>query len=121
MYISATFFSAHITVPTRTNAHHTPLTSDGSPYSEAGALFALGLINGATGSASNELLAYLLQSLEHLMKENTVAFPSKNVPVHLHGLLLAIGCAALGSNGEYLYGELKKIIANGDVIFGQAV
>ncbi|KAH3746114.1 proteasome regulatory particle base subunit [Pelomyxa schiedti] len=69
----------------------------GSPYSEGGALYALGLIHANHGAS---ILEYLLGALKG----------AANKEIVLHGCCLGLGLAAMASENEGVYDELRTIL-----------
>ncbi|KAG4202186.1 hypothetical protein ERO13_A05G322400v2 [Gossypium hirsutum] len=78
----------------------------GSPYSEGGALYALGLIHANHGEGIKQFLRDSLQ--------NT------NVEVIQHGACLGLGLAALGTADEYIYDEVKTVLYTDSAVAGEA-
>ncbi|MCL7031378.1 hypothetical protein MKW94_000886, partial [Papaver nudicaule] len=78
----------------------------GGPYSEGGALYALGLIHANHGEGIKQ---FLLDSLR-----NT------NVEVIQHGACLGLGLAALGTADEEIYDELTKVLYTDSAVAGEA-
>ncbi|EGC36277.1 26S proteasome regulatory subunit S1 [Dictyostelium purpureum] len=76
-----------------------------TPYSESGALYALGLIHASHGE---EIIDYLQEKL-HI----------NNAILH-HGASLGLGLAAMASGRDDLYEDLKTILYNDDAISGEA-
>ena len=66
----------------------------GSPYSEGGALFALGLIHANHGSS---IVEYLLKSLKGTQSE-----------VIQHGACLGLGVAAMATKNEGIHESIKS-------------
>eukprot|EP00884_Botryococcus_braunii_P016818 jgi/Botrbrau1/381/Bobra.110_2s0036.1 len=77
-----------------------------SPYSEGGALYALGLIHASHGQDIRE---FLLESLRNA-----------NDPVIQHGACLGLGLAALGTNDEELFEDMKGILYADNAVAGEA-
>ena len=76
-----------------------------SPYSEGGALYALGLIHaakagGLAGTSGGNVVQYLVETLD-------AAGP--NEPIQ-HGGCLAIGLAAMGTAEQALFEKLKDVV-----------
>jgi hypothetical protein len=66
-----------------------------SPYTEGGALFALGLMNGSMSSTSDENFLYFLHLFSDFTKSNQMeSVPNQKIP-YLYGLLMAIGMLLL--------------------------
>lgn len=80
-----------------------------SPYSEGGALYALGLIHAAKGVGEG-LVPYLLETLD-------AAGP--NEPIQ-HGGYLALGLAAMGTADQTLFERLKDVVLADSDIAGEA-
>jgi len=89
-------------------APYLPRGSISSPYSEGGALYALGLIHANHGEG---ITPYLLNSI-------AIANGSEVV---LHGVCLGLGVAGMGTGSEEIYDELKSILSNSDnAVAGEA-
>ncbi|MBA0809205.1 hypothetical protein Gohar_024877 [Gossypium harknessii] len=78
----------------------------GSPYSEGGALYALGLIHANHGEGIKQFLRDSLR--------NT------NVEVIQHGACLGLGLAALGTADEDIYDEVKTVLYTDSAVAGEA-
>ncbi|KAG0498309.1 hypothetical protein HPP92_002606 [Vanilla planifolia] len=78
----------------------------GSPYSEGGALYALGLIHANHGEGIKQ---FLRESLQNTGSE-----------VIQHGACLGLGLAALGTADEEIYDELKNVLYTDSAIAGEA-
>ncbi|XP_042391400.1 26S proteasome non-ATPase regulatory subunit 1 homolog A-like [Zingiber officinale] len=78
----------------------------GSPYSEGGALFALGLIHANHGEGIKQFLRESLQ--------NT------NAEVIQHGACLGLGLAALGTADEEIYEDVKNVLYTDNAVAGEA-
>jgi 26S proteasome regulatory subunit N2 len=78
----------------------------GSPYSEGGALMALGLIHANHGIGS---IDYLLQALKATQSE-----------VVQHGTCLGLGLSAMASDNNQIYEELKAILYTDSAVAGEA-
>jgi 26S proteasome regulatory subunit N2 len=78
----------------------------GSPYSEGGALYALGLIHANHGEGIKE---FLRESL-----------CSTNVEIIQHGACLGLGLAALGTADEEIYKDVKDVLYTDNAIAGEA-
>ncbi|KAJ8325860.1 proteasome regulatory particle base subunit [Batrachochytrium dendrobatidis] len=78
----------------------------GSPYSEGGALFALGLINANHGT---QVLPYLSKALKDTQDE-----------VIQHGAALGLGVAGMSTGNEELYDDLKNVLFNDSAVAGEA-
>ncbi|PWA72886.1 26S proteasome regulatory complex, non-ATPase subcomplex, Rpn2/Psmd1 subunit [Artemisia annua] len=80
--------------------------SGGSPYSEGGALYALGLIHANHGEGIKQFLRDSLRST--------------NVEVVQHGACLGLGLAALGTADEDIYDEIKNVLYTDSAVAGEA-
>jgi 26S proteasome regulatory subunit N2 len=80
--------------------------SNGSPYSEGGALLGLGFIHSNHGSG---VLPYLLESLK-----------SAKVEVIQHGAALGLGVAGIATDDEDIYEALKGVLFTDSAVAGQA-
>jgi 26S proteasome regulatory subunit N2 len=78
----------------------------GSPYSEGGALYALGLITANHGSGTR---GFLLGALR-----------GASGPVVQHGACLGLGLAALGTGDEEACEEVKSVLYADDAVAGEA-
>lgn len=78
----------------------------GSPYSEGGALYALGLIHANHGEGIKQFLRDSLRST--------------NVEVVQHGACLGLGLAALGTADEDIYDEIKNVLYTDSAVAGEA-
>lgn len=79
----------------------------GSPYSEGGALYALGLIHANHGEGIKQFLRDSLRST--------------NVEVIQHGACLGLGLAALGTADEDIFEDIKNVLYNTDsAVAGEA-
>ncbi|KAK4478284.1 hypothetical protein RD792_017573 [Penstemon davidsonii] len=78
----------------------------GSPYSEGGALYALGLIHANHGEGIKQ---FLRESLR-----NT------NVEVIQHGACLGLGLAALGTADDEIFDEIKSVVYTDSAVAGEA-
>ncbi|KAH1096227.1 hypothetical protein J1N35_013148 [Gossypium stocksii] len=78
----------------------------GSPYSEGGALYALGLIHANHGEGIKQFLRDSLR--------NT------NVEVIQHGACLGLGLAALGTADEEIYEDIKSVLYTDGAVAGEA-
>ncbi|KAK9725768.1 hypothetical protein RND81_05G167900 [Saponaria officinalis] len=80
--------------------------SAGSPYSEGGALYALGLIHANHGEGIKQFLRDSLR--------NT------NVEVIQHGACLGLGLAALGTADEEVFEDIKNVLYTDSAVAGEA-
>lgn len=80
--------------------------SGGSPYSEGGALYALGLIHANHGEGIKQFLRDSLRST--------------NVEVIQHGACLGLGLAALGTADEEIYDDIKSVLYTDSAVAGEA-
>ncbi|CAK9155325.1 unnamed protein product [Ilex paraguariensis] len=78
----------------------------GSPYSEGGALYALGLIHANHGEGIKQFLRDSLRST--------------NVEVIQHGACLGLGLAALGTADEDVYDDIKNVLYMDSAVAGEA-
>ncbi|KAF3559813.1 hypothetical protein F2Q69_00011457 [Brassica cretica] len=78
----------------------------GSPYSEGGALYALGLIHSNHGEGIKQFLRDSLR--------NT------NVEVIQHGACLGLGLSALGTADEEIYDDVKSVLYTDSAVAGEA-
>ncbi|GLU08711.1 hypothetical protein SLE2022_256080 [Rubroshorea leprosula] len=78
----------------------------GSPYSEGGALYALGLIHANHGEGIKQFLRESLRST--------------NVEVIQHGACLGLGLAALGTADEDIYDDIKSVLYTDSAVAGEA-
>ncbi|XP_057471530.1 26S proteasome non-ATPase regulatory subunit 1 homolog A-like [Actinidia eriantha] len=78
----------------------------GSPYSEGGALYALGLIHANHGEGIKQFLRDSLRST--------------NVEVIQHGACLGLGLAALGTADENIFDEIKTVLYTDSAVAGEA-
>jgi len=83
----------------------------GSPYSEGGALYALGLVHANRGGFSKSTVIDLLTDAIH---------QAGNSEPLQHGACLGIGLAAMGTGDPHLYNELKTILFFDSAIAGEA-
>lgn len=82
----------------------------GSPYSEAGALCALGLIHANKGgSGDSKTISYLSNALRN----------AGNNEVVQHGASLGIGLAAMATGNPILFEELKNTLFTDNAIAGE--
>lgn len=78
----------------------------GSPYSEGGALYALGLIHANHGEGIKQFLRDSLRST--------------NVEVIQHGACLGLGLSALGTADEDIYDDIKNVLYTDSAVAGEA-
>ncbi|CAA6672119.1 unnamed protein product [Spirodela intermedia] len=81
-------------------------TAGSSPYSEGGALYALGLIHANHGEGIKQ---FLRESLRNTSSE-----------VIQHGACLGLGLAALGTADEEIYEDVKNILYTDSAVAGEA-
>ncbi|KAF8073149.1 RPN2B [Scenedesmus sp. PABB004] len=79
---------------------------NGSPYSEGGALYALGLITANHGAG---LRPFLAQSLRDTAN-----------PIIQHGACLGLGLAGLGTCCDEVFEDLKNVLYTDDAVAGEA-
>ena len=77
-----------------------------SPYSEGGALYALGIIHSNHGSGVRD---YLLDGLKGSSNE-----------VIQHGACLGLGMAGIGSEDSHVFDEVRNVLYNDNAIAGEA-
>lgn len=81
-----------------------------SPYSESGALFALGLIHACKGgSGDSKVITYIADALRN----------SGNNEVVQHGACLGIGLTAMATGNEELYETLRQILFTDGAVAGE--
>ncbi|XP_038702017.1 26S proteasome non-ATPase regulatory subunit 1 homolog A-like [Tripterygium wilfordii] len=78
----------------------------GSPYSEGGALYALGLIHANHGEGIKQFLRDSLRNA--------------SVEVIQHGACLGLGLAALGTADEDIYDDIKSVLYTDSAVAGEA-
>ncbi|KAL5711772.1 26S proteasome non-ATPase regulatory subunit 1 A [Ranunculus cassubicifolius] len=78
----------------------------GSPYSEGGALYALGLIHANHGEGIKQFLRESLRST--------------NVEVIQHGACLGLGLSSLGTADEEIYDDVKNVLYTDSAVAGEA-
>ncbi|QSL66490.1 hypothetical protein MERGE_000870 [Pneumocystis wakefieldiae] len=78
----------------------------GSPYSEGGSLFALGLIHANHGKS---VLHYLRNQLKNTQSE-----------VIQHGAALGLGVAGMATGDEEIYEDLKNVLFTDNAVAGEA-
>ncbi|KAK8684929.1 hypothetical protein V6N13_040943 [Hibiscus sabdariffa] len=78
----------------------------GSPYSEGGALYALGLVHANHGEGIKQFLRDSLRGT--------------NVEVIQHGACLGLGLAALGTADEEVYDDIKSVLYTDSAVAGEA-
>ena len=82
-----------------------------SPYSEGGALYALGLIHASKGGAGNhDTINYLQTALQSAGVNEVLQ----------HGACLGLGLAAVGSAKEELFEDLKQALFSDNAVAGEA-
>ncbi|EIE88462.1 hypothetical protein G6F46_008395 [Rhizopus delemar] len=81
-------------------------SSNNSPYSEGGSLYALGLINANHGAS---VLDYLTKELKETSDE-----------VIQHGASLGLGVAGMATANEGIYDDLKNILFGDNAVAGEA-
>eukprot|EP00741_Cyanophora_paradoxa_P005709 tig00000903_g5533.t1 len=79
----------------------------GSPFSEGGALYALGLIHANHGSG---IVQYLRDALRNAGTNETVQ----------HGACLGLGLAAMTTSNDEVYEELKGVLFSDSAVAGEA-
>ncbi|KAJ0392565.1 hypothetical protein P43SY_010509 [Pythium insidiosum] len=83
-----------------------------SPYSEGGALYAMGLIHankGLAGTSSKTTMEYLRNALRNAGSDETVQ----------HGACLGIGLCGLASHDYEIYEELKNVMFTDSAVAGE--
>uniref|UniRef100_K3WVQ1 Uncharacterized protein n=1 Tax=Globisporangium ultimum (strain ATCC 200006 / CBS 805.95 / DAOM BR144) TaxID=431595 RepID=K3WVQ1_GLOUD len=83
-----------------------------SPYSEGGALYAMGLIHankGFSGSGSKATMDYLKNALKNTSADETVQ----------HGACLGVGLCGLASHDIEIYEDLKTIMFTDSAVAGE--
>ncbi|CAN1334585.1 26S proteasome non-ATPase regulatory subunit 1 homolog A [Linum perenne] len=83
----------------------------GSPYSEGGALYALGLIHANHGEGIKQFLRDSVRSTN---------VEESNVQVIQHGACLGLGLAALGTADEEIYEDIKNVLYTDSAVAGEA-
>lgn len=100
---------SHITPPPQSQAPYLPRdngTAASSPYSEGGALYALGIIHANQGQDIRPFLTEALRGSSH--------------EVIQHGACLGLGIAGLGTADEELFEELKSVLFLDNAVAGEA-
>ena len=107
----------------------------GSPYSEGGALYALGLIHANHGEGIKQFLRDSLRStnVEVLILKQWQYFSEPRkfnyhkclywdfwVQVIQHGACLGLGLAALGTADEEIYDDIKTVLYTDSAVAGEA-
>jgi 26S proteasome regulatory subunit N2 len=82
-----------------------------SPYSEGGALYALGLIHANRGHGSKSVV---VERLRHAIRHAGNSEPLQ------HGACLGIGLAAMGTGDPELYDEMKAVLFFDSAVAGEA-
>ena len=85
--------------------------SSGSPYSEGGALYALGLIHADQGASVRPFLLEALRS---------AASAARDAEVVQHGACLGLGLASFGTNDAEVFDELKSVLYTDSAVAGEA-
>lgn len=80
-----------------------------SPYSEGGALFALGLIHAGHHQSHKNITDYLLNQLIHTQQE-----------VIQHGACFGLGIAAMGTQDKSIYEAIKSTLFTDSAIAGES-
>jgi len=83
-----------------------PSASGSSPYSEGGALYALGIIHSNHEAGIKD---YLLESLKGTQHE-----------IVQHGACLGLGLAGIGSEDPDTFDEIKSVLYNDNAVAGEA-
>eukprot|EP00123_Amoebidium_parasiticum_P013699 comp22103_c0_seq1/m.32265 comp22103_c0_seq1/g.32265 ORF comp22103_c0_seq1/g.32265 comp22103_c0_seq1/m.32265 type:complete len:931 (-) comp22103_c0_seq1:132-2924(-) len=83
-----------------------PTGGSGSPYSEGGSLFALGLIHANHGEA---VKGYLMEQLR-----------SSTTEILQHGACLGLGTATMATGDDDVYEELKNVLYTDSAVAGEA-
>eukprot|EP00124_Ichthyophonus_hoferi_P002517 Ihof_evm11s174 gene=Ihof_evmTU11s174 len=83
-----------------------PKGANGSPYSEGGSLFALGLIHANHGDA---IKGYLLEQLR-----------SSTTKILQHGACLGLGAATMATADDDVYEEMKNVMYTDSAVAGEA-
>jgi len=78
-----------------------------SPFSEGGALYALGLIHANHGEG---ILKYLAEALRNASNNETIQ----------HGACLGLGLAGMASGNEELYEDLRVVLFSDNAVAGEA-
>ncbi|KAF3790142.1 26S proteasome non-ATPase regulatory subunit 1-like protein A [Nymphaea thermarum] len=78
----------------------------GSPYSEGGALYALGLIHANHGEGIKQFLRDSMRNTD--------------VEIIQHGACLGLGLAALGTADEDIYDDIKNVLYTDSAVAGEA-
>ncbi|KAJ8613238.1 hypothetical protein CTAYLR_004534 [Chrysophaeum taylorii] len=91
-----------------------PQAVSSSPYSEGGALYALGLIHanrgGGRGDRSSAAVQYLSDALRNAGNNEALQ----------HGACFGIGLAAMGAGNDRLFEELKTVLFFDSAVAGEA-
>jgi len=92
-----------------------PNNHGSSPYSEGGALYALGLIHANHGEG---ILQYLRDALANAQRIQTSDSLQKTVIQH--GACLGLGVAGMATGNSDIYGDLMKVLKENDASAGEA-
>eukprot|EP01111_Echinosteliopsis_oligospora_P011527 TRINITY_DN3826_c0_g1_i1.p1 TRINITY_DN3826_c0_g1~~TRINITY_DN3826_c0_g1_i1.p1 ORF type:complete len:699 (+),score=247.01 TRINITY_DN3826_c0_g1_i1:31-2127(+) len=84
-----------------------PAGTSSSPYSEGGALYALGIIHANHGE---EITEYLSKALAQAVDDEIVQ----------HGACLGLGVAAMATGNDLVYEELKTVMFTDGAVAGEA-
>mmetsp|Transcript_5505 Transcript_5505/g.16241 ORF Transcript_5505/g.16241 Transcript_5505/m.16241 type:complete len:968 (+) Transcript_5505:141-3044(+) len=85
--------------------------SSDSPYSDGGALYALGLIHANRGHDSKSIV---VERLRHAIRHAGNSEPLQ------HGACLGVGLAAMGTGDPELYDEMKAVLFFDSAVAGEA-
>eukprot|EP00761_Pharyngomonas_kirbyi_P003393 gb/GECH01003397.1/.p1 GENE.gb/GECH01003397.1/~~gb/GECH01003397.1/.p1 ORF type:complete len:957 (+),score=273.86 gb/GECH01003397.1/:1-2871(+) len=86
----------------------TAQSSQPSPYSEGGALYALGIIHSNHG---DDMTNFLLNSLRNTDSDNETV---------QHGACLGLGLAAMATSNEEIYGDIRNVLYYDNAVAGEA-
>ncbi|KNC76703.1 hypothetical protein SARC_10812, partial [Sphaeroforma arctica JP610] len=84
----------------------------GSPYSEGGSLFALGLIHASHGDDVTDFL------IDQLPQVETTDLMHREILQH--GACLGLGCAQMATGNESIFEELKNVLYSDSAVAGEA-